>query len=59
MDHFTINMGFWCYEIIENDFFSKKIYFFYLDRDVLFEYHRAVVPFGWAIRPVRSEVCLP
>ena len=23
-------------------------------RDVLFEYHRAVVPFGWAVRPVRS-----
>ena len=23
-------------------------------RDVLFEYHRAVVSFGWAVRPVRS-----
>ena len=23
-------------------------------RDVLFEYHRAVVPFYWAVRPVRS-----
>ena len=54
MDNFTINMGFWCYEIIENVFFPKKYTFFYLDRDVLFEYHRAVVPFGWAVRPVRS-----
>ena len=23
-------------------------------RDVIFEYHRAVVPFYWAVRPVRS-----
>ena len=23
-------------------------------RDVLFEYHRAVVPFCWTVRPVRS-----
>ena len=26
----------------------------YLFRDVLFEYHRAIVPFCWAVRPVRS-----
>ena len=25
-------------------------------RDVLFEYHRAVVPFGWAVRPVRPDL---
>ena len=25
-----------------------------IDRDVLFEYHRAVVPFCWAVRPVKS-----
>ena len=24
------------------------------NRDVLFEYHQAVVPFGWVVRPVRS-----
>ena len=24
------------------------------NRDVLFEYHRAGVPFSWAVRPVRS-----
>ena len=27
-------------------------------RDVLFEYHRAVGPFCWAVRPV-LEICLP
>ena len=26
----------------------------FLLRDVLCEYHRAVVPFGWAVRPIRS-----
>ena len=29
-------------------------FYFYGCRDVLFEYHRAVVPFCWAVRPVRS-----
>ena len=36
---------------------KKLIFLIYGSRDVLFEYHRAVVPFSWAVRPVRS--CLP
>ena len=30
-----------------------------IDRDVLFEHHRAVVPFCWAVRPVRSLTGIP
>ena len=33
-----------------NTFFYIKM----IGRDVLFEYHRAVVPFCWAAKPVRS-----
>ena len=59
-----MKIEFWDNQFKDNnlDIWSKSKMFDYLiprniNRDVLFEYYRAAVPFGWAVDQL--EVCLP